>query len=217
MGPAEEGSADVAAHTSRILKSKPSTSSASRARDEVVAGDQHGLHRVLQRALSKRLAEELLRRPENTTENPRPPRDPAAVVGEEPQRLLGGAQRPAVLAAREEQCGEDAANAGASSGVEEVGDTSVRFAGLAAEASLEVREGLRGEDAVGGAGAVNAEDADLAGGVFRRFRVSRRKINRIGAIFGVAVAEKEIVLQNGKDFVGELVDFEVRVNHVKVH
>lgn len=80
-----------------------------------------------------------------------------------------------------------------------------------------MREGLRGEDAVSGAGAVNAEDADLAGGVFRRFRVSRRKINRIGAIFGVAVAEEEIVLENGEDFVGELVDFEVRVNHVEVH
>ena len=56
--------------------------------------------------------------------------------------------------------------------------------------------------------------ADLTGGLGAH---RRDETNQIGAIFGVAVAEKEIVLQNGKDFVGELVDFEVRVNHVKVH
>jgi len=79
-----------------------------------------------------------------------------------------------------------------------------------------VREGLRGEDAVGGACAVNAKNPHFAGAVFRWFRVYSFW-NGIGAIVGVAVAEEEIVLENGEDFVGELVDLEVRVNHVEVH
>jgi len=190
-----------------------------RACDEVVARDQYRLHGVLQRALAERLSEELLRLglgPEHATEDPGPAGDPAAVVGEEPQRLLGGEQRLAILSACEEQSDEDTTDTGASGSVEEIGNSRVRVAGLTAKAGLEVREGLRGEDAVGGAGAVNAEDPDFSGGVFCWFHVSC-VWNGIGAILGVAVAEEEIVFENGKDFVGELVNLEVRVNHVEVH
>jgi len=187
-----------------------------RARYEVVARDQHWLHGVPKRALAERLSEELLRLglgPEHSTEDPRPAGDLAAVVREEFQRLLRGEQRLAILPASEEQSSEDTTDTRAGSSVEEIGDARVRVARLAAKASLQVCKGLCGKDAFSGAGAVNAEDPDFAGGVFRRFRV----LKGIGAIFGVAVAEEEIVLENGEDFVCELVNFEVRVNHVEVH
>lgn len=83
-------------------------------------------------------------------------------------------------------------------------------------------EGVGGEEAVGGTGGVNGEDADLAREVFARMHVMEGS-GEIGG-FGVGeevlgcwvfvgagaavvvVAEEEVVFENGEDFVGELVN-----------
>lgn len=83
-------------------------------------------------------------------------------------------------------------------------------------------EGVGGEEAVGGAGGVNGQDADLARKVFARMHVMEGsgEIGGFGAgddvlgcwvFFGAAaaivvVAEEEVVFENGEDFVGELVN-----------
>lgn len=121
----------------------------------------------------------------------------AVVMEDEFEGIVGGEERGTIFAAGEEKGGQNSSGAGAGSDVEEIGNVGGGVTGLTPQNGLEMEQSVGGEDSVGGAAGVDAQDSNFSRGAGQMLVE--------GHTFWEVVSEEELVLENGEDFIGEFV------------